>query len=101
MIGFENTNRSRNFTTRERSRDKLVTSFLSREYQQRTEASKTVLRENTFPFKRMLSFDRNDILRYLSSSDEGGLLIGHTDVLSRAEEHGGRQVHVEVRYSVW
>lgn len=41
----------------------------------------------------MLSLDRNDILRVISSSDEGGLLIGHTDVLSRTAEHRG---HVEV-----
>jgi len=37
----------------------------------------------------MLSLDRDNILCYLYSSDDGGLLIGHTDVLSRTEEHRG------------
>lgn len=37
----------------------------------------------------MLSLDRDNILCYLYSSGDGGLLIGHTDVLSRTEEHRG------------
>lgn len=77
-------------------RDELVPSFLSREYQQadRSKLNLTSSSRESTPVERMLSLDRNDILRYLFSSDEGGLLIGHTDVLSRTQEHGGR--HVEV-----
>lgn len=43
----------------------------------------------------MFSLDLKGILRCIYSSDEGGLLIGHTDVLSRTEEHGGQ---IEVSY---
>lgn len=38
----------------------------------------------------MFSLDLKGILRCIHSSDEGGLLIGHTDVLSRTEEHEGQ-----------
>ena len=41
----------------------------------------------------MFSLDVKDILCCINSSDEGGLLIGHTDVLSRTEQHG-RQIEV-------
>lgn len=46
----------------------------------------------------MFSLDLKGILRCIHSSDEGSLLIGHTDVLARTEEHGGQ---IEVSYLVY